>query len=120
MSIYIKGMEMPKACVYRENGHLITCPLYDIDGYCGALNTEASHKENGKLSDCPLVPVPPHGRLGDLDALAQQIEHERFNHTHTDGLAARHHVAEYGHFLKAISDAPTIIPADPAEGGDVK
>jgi hypothetical protein len=63
MSILIKGMEMPKACVYRENGHLITCPLYDIDGYCGALNTEASHKENGKLSDCPLVPVPKHGRL---------------------------------------------------------
>lgn len=55
--------------------------------------------------------IPPHGRLGDLDAIAQQIEHERFHHTHTDGLAARHHVAEYGHFLKAISDAPTIIPA---------
>ena len=57
MGVYIKGMEMPKACVYRENGHLITCPLYDIDGYCGALNTEASHRENGKLSDCPLVPA---------------------------------------------------------------
>ena len=58
------------------------------------------------------VSIPPHGRLGDLDALAQQIEHERFHHTHTDGLAARHHVAEYGHFLKAISDAPTIIPGN--------
>ena len=69
MGVYIKGMEMPKACVYRENGHLITCPLYDIDGYCGALNTEASHKENGKLSGCPLVPVPPHGDLIDRDAL---------------------------------------------------
>lgn len=63
MSVLIRGMEMPKACVYRENGHLITCPLYDIDGYCGALNTEASHIENGKLSGCHLVPVPPHGRL---------------------------------------------------------
>ena len=63
------------------------------------------------LNDCVAIPVPPHGRLGDLDALAQQIEHDRFHHTHTDGLAARHHVAEYGHFLTAISYAPTVIPA---------
>lgn len=56
MSVLIHGMEMPKACVYRENGHLTTCPLYDIDGYCGALNTEASHNEGRKLPDCPLVP----------------------------------------------------------------
>ena len=73
MGVYIKGVEMPKACVYREKGHLITCPLYDIDGYCGALNTEASHKENGKLSNCPLVPVPKHGRLIDADALFDKI-----------------------------------------------
>ena len=64
-----------------------------------------------------IVPVPPHGRLGDLDALAQQIEYERFHHTHTDGLAARHHVTEYGHFLEAISGAPTILEAEPTEEG---
>lgn len=69
MSILIKDMKMPKACVYRENGHLITCPLYDIDGYCGALNTEASHEENNRHSDCPLIELPPHGRLIDADAL---------------------------------------------------
>lgn len=62
MSVYIPGMEMPKACVYRENGHLTTCPLYDIDGYCGALQTEAKHKEDEIHSDCPLVPVPEHGK----------------------------------------------------------
>lgn len=65
-----------------------------------------------RLTQTTVFPVPPHGRLGDLDTLAQQIEHERFHHTHTDGLAARHHIAEYGHFLKAISDAPTIIPGN--------
>lgn len=57
MSVLIKNMDSPKACVYRENGHLIFCPLYDMDGYCGALNKEASHKEGSILSDCPIVPV---------------------------------------------------------------
>ena len=61
------------------------------------------------------VPKTPHGRLGDLDVLAKQVEYERFHHAHTDGLAARHHVAEYGHFLKVIFDAPTILPADKEE-----
>ena len=73
MSLMIRGMTMPKACVYRENGHLMTCPLYDIDGYCKALNTEARHKENEKLSCCPLVPIPKHGRLIDGDAAYEQF-----------------------------------------------
>lgn len=115
MSVLIKGMEMPKDCfecpwrckVDPEN---LLCRIsgeYFEETFSGTIQNR--HKS------CPLVPVPPHGRLGDLDALARQIEHERFHHTHTDGLAARHHVAEYGHFLKAISEAPTIIPAEEGE-----
>ena len=50
MSILIKGMEMPKNCS--------ECPLV----VC--LSVE---------SDCPLVPVPPHGRLIDADALMLKI-----------------------------------------------
>ena len=100
MSILIKGMEMPKACVYRENGHLMTCPLYDIDGYCGALNIEASHKENGKLSCCPLVPIPPYGRLIDADALTTVTEMVN---------------DEWKTYVEVfeIADAPTIIEAEP-------
>ena len=106
--VYIKGMEMPKACVYRENGHLITCPLYDIDGYCGALNTEASHKETGKLSDCPLVPVPPHGRLGDLGNLRKKFENicDRYD----AGILSE--VVCMNMMLQAVISAPTIIPAE--------
>lgn len=99
MGVYIKGIEMPKACVYRENGHLITCPLYDIDGYCGALNAEASHKENGKLSDCPLIPVPPHGRLIDADALIENLGNIEYK----------------GAVKRVLIQAPTIIPAEPSE-----
>lgn len=71
----------------------------------------ADHFDEFQETIATAVLVPPHGRLGDLNILAQQIEHERFHHMHTDSLAAQHHIAEYGHFLKAIFDAPTIIPA---------
>jgi hypothetical protein len=27
-----------------------------------------------RLDNCPLVPVPPHGRLGDLDKLVEKID----------------------------------------------
>lgn len=94
MSVLITGMEMPK---------VPTRVIIFADGRV--------EDEDDSAYKYSAVHVPPHGRLGDLNALAQQIEHERFHHTHTDSLAARHHVAEYGHFLKAIIDAPTIIPA---------
>ena len=109
MGVYI-NMDMPTRCGDCPMGDALCCSLMPgvpalWKEYTQAIRTNRRHKE------CPLVPVPPHGRLGDLNALAQQIEHERFHHTHTDSLTARHHVAEYGHFLKAIFDAPTIIPA---------
>lgn len=103
--LLIRGMELPSEINpdnYIELG-------YGIDGksYARLYNFHFG----GLTEWCEIIPVPPHGRLGDLDALAKQVEHERFHHAHTDGLAARHHVAEYGHFLKAIVDTPTIIPA---------
>lgn len=104
MGLYIPGMEMPKdyavVVIYKDG----TVRKYE----------DCVETVGGVIGKAVHVPEP-HGRLGDLDALAQQVEHERFHHTHTDGLAARHHVAEYGHFLKAISDAPTIIPAEEGE-----
>lgn len=69
----------------------------------------------GGWKEYQAVPISPHGRLGDLDVLAKRVEYERFHHAHTDGLAARHHVVEYGHFLKEISNTPTIIPAEESE-----
>ena len=65
MSILIKGMEMPKKCwrcclsqLYENPREMLVCKVtheevlrYNID------------------SNCPLVPVPPHGRLIDVNAL---------------------------------------------------
>ena len=62
MGVYIKGMEMPKNCGY--------CPIRHLGGdgdecFLGAKITEYQTRPE----DCPLIPVPPHGRLIDADAL---------------------------------------------------
>ena len=106
MSILIKDMEMPDRC--------FACPLCDvIDSEVNCAISHGSYIEyreiaeqtaiNGRSSDCPLIPVPPHGRLIDADALIakQQEDADLFNN--------------YYSLLNAvanIANAPTIIPAD--------
>lgn len=62
--LLIKGMEMPKDC--------LKCPFcLFADGYWKCL-VDGSHADFGgtcRPSLCPLIPVPPHGRLIDADAL---------------------------------------------------
>lgn len=76
--IYIPGMEMPVTCCH--------CPLmvydpdrewFDILAQMGAHICTLTREliDNTKREEhCPLVPVPDHGRLGDLDALRKRIE----------------------------------------------
>lgn len=105
MSILIKGMEKPKSCVYRENGRLMTCPLYDIDGYCGALHTEACHKVDETMLACPAVSVPtPHGRSIDADALKVSLVFSE--------KTAKWAVPVLRAVLMAIDEMPTIIEAE--------
>lgn len=77
MSVYIKGMEMPKSCykcyLRQRNGMDFVCPVtherFSI--------TDVNILEY-RLDRCPLVPVPEHGRLVDADALptnADRIRH---------------------------------------------
>lgn len=117
--VLIHGMEMPSSCD--------SCRIMVFEDtncaeelYCGCPIVFKARPQgiDHRPDYCPLVSInEPHGRLGDLDALAKQIEYERFHHMHTDDLAVRYHIAEYGHFLKMISNTPTIIPAEsPKEG----
>ena len=99
MSILIKGMEMPTRCA--------DCKMYVEDIYCCQLlhrEIENPWADDGVELDCPLVPIPPHGRLGDLDALLQ--EHERI----IDSWGMAHIVS-----AQAVRNAPTIIEADEGE-----
>ncbi|MBR3587358.1 MAG: hypothetical protein IKO00_15160 [Oscillospiraceae bacterium] len=88
MGVYIKGMEMPRSCFYCPFQHKSTTEcLLTHKVYNWGLTTPPS--------DCPLIPVPPHGRLGDLDAL-MKLEV----------------VPSDNWVFRAIDNAPTIIPAE--------
>ena len=71
MGVYIRGMEMPKncgECLFKHlspTGESIVC---DLD-----LSTVSWES---RPFDCPLVPVPPHGRLIDADALAKDLKRQ--------------------------------------------
>ena len=96
MSILIKGIEMPKNC------H--SCPMC-LMRFCQAGDRELSEREtrpNAKRpEDCPLIPVPPHGRLIDADAIHADIDEKRPGRSYEDAWA-----------LTVIDAAPTIIPAE--------
>ena len=116
MSVYIKGMEMPKNCGHCPLHHWywpptplssdeVTCVAVPV---CMALKKELPELSEERYEDCPLVPVPEHGRLIDADVLM-----ERFSYSPED-------TAEDRIWIRAarriIIEAPTIIPAE--EGND--
>lgn len=98
MSVLIQGMEMPTSCE--------KCPFLDYEeGFCLASGIKGKRGwyesvlcpgsiKDGRHSDCPLIPIPPHGRLIDADAMC-------------DGLVLNNPVVIYAECM------PTIIPADP-------
>lgn len=105
--IYIPGMEMPTNCCQ--------CPV----------NTEVckrgykyllEHPElyDKRADDCPLVPVPPHGRLGDLDLLTKVLKVKATNPLNKETTPYSWAFA-YECLADAVGDMPTIIPADPAD-----
>jgi hypothetical protein len=97
--ILIRGMEMPKWCR--------SCPFYAYDGDMDYYCLISSDNE-----PCPLVQLPPHGRLGDLDALFEKMYHLSDNEgahkdSHVDNALILRDSACY-----LIEDAPTIVPAE--------
>lgn len=94
MGVYIKGMEMPKEgfveILIRDDGTVQqTGQSYRIDG------TDYYTPYVGKMPKIfTAVPVPPHGRLIDADALIND-----YSRTWTT------------YDLQRIANAPTIIPA---------
>lgn len=106
MSIYIKGMEMPsfgnETIIRIQSGGGI------LDQYGHYLNCEA-------------VPVPAHGRLGDLDALIAVYERQIERHKEQAEKAAMkgtgytndmYIIDRNRDIISALKAAPTIIPAE--------
>ena len=89
--VYIPNIEMPKSC---DDCPHPTCTLWQsVNG--GERNEK-----------CPIVSVPPHGRMGDLDALKERITNRLYSSNH--GSMAE---AYYAALIDLIDTAPTIIPA---------
>lgn len=81
MNVLIRGMEMPE-----EGWHKVIKIFPD--------GTVVSYYDSVELGTA--IPVPPHGRLIDADALRRTY----------------YHAPSFPNLCKAINDAPTIIPAD--------
>lgn len=107
MSVLVKGMRMPKGAdeyrlIIRANGQVI------ID--------KKSYWEEAEA-----VPVPPHGRLVDGDALMQRFEKEEMaadEHGRDFSFSFKsggENCAEWWSVQRMLMDAPTVIEA---EGGE--
>ena len=108
MSVLIKGMEMPTSCDDCRLNNGISCYAvleYTEDGVVG--------RTDDRPDWCPLVPVQPHGRLIDADALKakQQEDADLF-------IGSRVDIKRRDEALNAVANivnAPTIIPAEEGE-----
>lgn len=106
MSVLIKGMKMPKAC--------LACPCFDEKDYVCKAIIKMLKKESiyhCRPEWCPLVAVPPHGRLIDADEAKKKIrpwspEDETNGCTFDTAKKLMH---------KLLNDTPTIIEAEEGE-----
>jgi len=66
--------------------------------------------------DCPLIELPPHGRLGDLDALYAEISNGNKAYNGIDGYDGEYpNIADVDDCLEAIKYADTVIEAERSE-----
>jgi hypothetical protein len=106
MSIFIKGMEMPRNCESCTVAHLAECELWMTAGY------KLRHK------DCPLVEVPtPHGDLIDRERLKVllSVTLEALKRFPQMGDQGAHLVAAFWTLQGMIEDASVIIDAEEGE-----
>ena len=101
MGVYNPLAEMPRSCVACDSRY--SCPL----------SSPTAHGIFGfRHPECPLVEVSvPHGRLGDLDALAHIIGQHSLNW-------------EYGEGVSDCWDdtiaAPTVLEAEGKDDGRIE
>ena len=115
MSVYIKGIKMP---ICR------TCPVCDeklFGNYC-RITEEIVSFGFEKGENCPLIPVRPHGRLIDADALMEGFsaaENTMYEHgrefTFSFLNEAQVVSTEWYYVQQMLEDAPTIIEAEEGE-----
>ena len=122
MGVYIKGIEMPKNCdkciysawsnfyqIYVCNAVRKNEPaLFD-----GKQTKSTAVARSARADNCPLIPVPPHGRLIDADALENEAQMRLLECNKYDNQFQKPYEV-----MRAIALAPTIIPT--SEEGNEK
>ena len=111
MSILIKGIDLPESCR--------VCKFNDYnewdDTWCMVTEKDIEHEarnERRRSKDCPLVPIPEHGRLGDLDDFAKRMKN-LVEKAEDDGFDLG--AVWYSEFVRHVELTPTIIPAEEDE-----
>ena len=89
--IYIPGAKIP-------DGDYVRVLMLHKDGTC----------VDGIGNVFKVIPVPPHGRLGDLDELYNHLNEWYLTHEHG---FLRNEKIYIRAMLSGVKDAPTVIPA---------
>ena len=110
MGVYVPSMEIPSGCPFCwlsnwERNSFLGCNA--VIGKNRAVLTDKEYADSPAESRpewCPLIPVStPHGRLGDLDKL------------HDNMLSLTAGLEHRGEVMHEVRRAPTIIPAEEAQ-----
>ena len=119
MSVIVKGMEMPKSCfgchLFKLDDRDLWCIANHYAGCCRVLSKYIDENKfvNERHPDCPLIEVPPHGRLGDLDALYGEISNGNKAYNGIEGYDGKYpNIGNVDDCLDAIKYADTVIEAE--------
>ena len=106
MSVLIKNIEIPSKCI--ECRLMRRCGKDDLDYIYMPTRVYVEDLTNAykpRPEYCPLVPVPPHGRLIDADAVERNLVKMQMAQKSVVGHGIRKSRA-------VVRDMATIIPAD--------
>lgn len=98
MGVYIPDMKMPSSC--------LMCDIPVRVQPCPVDHDNVSNYKTSRHPACPLLPVPEHGRLGDLDALVDWLKLSYGTSIPiVRGLL-------FSSIIKEIQEYPSVIPAE--------
>ena len=97
--LLIRGMKLPKSCSWCFC--MASCKLWK----------NIMYPEFNRHRNCPLIPVPPHGRLIDADAL--WVEINKICDRRDAGIITD--LTCLQQILSALRHAPTFIPKEDGE-----
>lgn len=100
MGVYTPDMKLPSSCLF--------CDIPVRVQPCPVDHDNVSNYKSSRHPACPLIPVPPHGRL--IDANALWVEINKICDRRDAGIITD--LTCLQQILSALRHAPTIIPAE--------